>query len=105
MLKKRRVEERLGSGMADLDLNYQLAVLLQLRIDGEEVQWLGHGLGDEQTVKGIGVVEGQTSHNERMLRPDRQLMETVCHNLIEELLRVGINLSEAGFDCNFPDRG
>ena len=40
-------------------LYYQLAVLLEQRVGGYQMQRFTHGLRDQQAVEGIGVVEGQ----------------------------------------------
>jgi hypothetical protein len=41
------------------DLDDQFAILPQLRIGREQMQRFADGLGDEQTIKGIGVVHRQ----------------------------------------------
>jgi hypothetical protein len=44
------------------NLNDQLAVLLELRINRDQMQRLADGLSDQQAVKGVGVIERQVGH-------------------------------------------
>jgi hypothetical protein len=44
------------------NLNHQLAVLLELRIDRDQMQRLADGLSNQQTVKGVGVMLRQVRH-------------------------------------------
>ena len=53
-----------------LDPDHEFAVLLEDRVSCKKMKWLGGRLGDEQSIEGIGVVEGQGCHRKRMFRRD-----------------------------------
>lgn len=58
-------EESVNPGQASppqSNLNDQLAVLLELRIDRDQMQRFADGLSDQNPVKGVGVIERQVGH-------------------------------------------
>lgn len=46
---------------------------------------------------------GQPSHQQRMLRSDRQFLEPASFKLRHQSINVGVQLTQSNFNCCFPN--
>ena len=64
----------------------------------------GNGLSNEKAVKGIVMNAGQAAHGRGVPCGYLQLAKAATFNFSNQFLHVGIELSETGFNCGFPNR-
>ena len=77
----------------------------QNRLGRDESERLGNGLGDQQAVKRVAMVQREPAYANSMRGTHRKLAETAAFDGRRQLVWVRVDLAQAGFDGDLPNRG